>query len=97
MVISDMTGKIILAPMAGVTDLPFRMLCKQYGADVVFSEMVSAKAIHYGDKKTISLLKTNINERPFVVQLFGNAQERTNTQKLHYDEVVDEHCRNDNH
>lgn len=72
MVSSSMTGKILLAPMAGVTDLPFRMLCKQYGADVVFSEMVSAKAIHYGDKKTISLLKTDKFENPLVVQLFGN-------------------------
>ncbi len=72
MVNSNMTGKILLAPMAGVTDLPFRMLCKQYGADVVFSEMVSAKAIHYGDKKTISLLKTDEFEKPLVVQLFGN-------------------------
>jgi len=70
-----MTNKIILAPMAGVTDLPFRLLCKQYGADVVFTEMVSAKAIHYGDKKTISLIKTNDAEHPLVVQIFGKEPE----------------------
>ena len=70
-----MVNKIILAPMAGVTDLPFRTLCKEYGADVVFSEMVSAKAIHYGDKKTKALLKTNSFEQPLVVQLFGSEPE----------------------
>lgn len=70
-----MINKIILAPMAGVTDLPFRMLCKQYGADIVFSEMVSAQAIHYGDKKTKLLLKTNTFEQPLIVQLFGSEPE----------------------
>ncbi|MBE7040191.1 MAG: tRNA dihydrouridine synthase DusB [Ruminococcaceae bacterium] len=72
MVNLSMINKIILAPMAGITDLPFRILCKQYGADIVFSEMVSAKAIHYKDKKTISLLKTCKEESPLVVQIFGN-------------------------
>ncbi len=70
-----MVNKIILAPMAGVTDLPFRTICKSYGADVVFSEMISAKAIHYGDKKTIELLKTTDYEKPLVVQLFGSEPE----------------------
>lgn len=67
-----MKNKILLAPMAGVTDLPFRSLCKQYGADLVFSEMISAKAIHYKDKKTLSLLKTTESEKPLIVQLFGS-------------------------
>lgn len=67
-----MINKIILAPMAGVTDLPFRTICKDFGADVVFSEMVSAKAIHFGDKKTFELLKTTPYESPLVVQLFGS-------------------------
>ena len=67
-----MINKVILAPMAGVTDLPFRHICKQYGADIVFSEMVSAKAIHYGDKKTKLLIKTSDFEQPLVVQLFGS-------------------------
>lgn len=71
MVNLNMINKIILAPMAGVTDLPFRMLCKHYGADIVYSEMVSAKAIHYRDKKTISLLRTDDYESPLVVQIFG--------------------------
>lgn len=70
--VKNMKNKIILAPMAGVTDLPFRSLCKQYGADIVFSEMISAKAIHYKDKKTLSLLKTSNEEKPLIVQLFGS-------------------------
>ena len=45
--------------MAGVTDLPFRVVCKGFGAGLVYSEMVSAKALHYGDKKTAELLKTS--------------------------------------
>ena len=45
-------NQIFLAPMAGVTDLPFRLICKEFGADVVVSEMISAKGIEYKDKKT---------------------------------------------
>lgn len=64
-------NKIILAPMAGVSDLPFRIICKEFGADIVYSEMISAKGIHYKDKKTNLLLETAPEEQPFVVQLFG--------------------------
>ncbi len=65
-------NKIFLAPMAGVTDLPFRLICKEFGADVVVSEMVSAKGIEYRDKKTNLLLKTLPEEAPLIVQLFGS-------------------------
>lgn len=65
-------NKIFLAPMAGVTDLPFRLICKEFGADVVVSEMVSAKGIEYRDKKTNLLLKTMPQEAPLIVQLFGS-------------------------
>lgn len=58
--------------MAGVTDLAFRTLCKSCGADLVVSEMVSSRGLHYKDKKTGSLLKTNAVEAPLVVQIFGN-------------------------
>ena len=51
---------LILAPMAGVADSAFRILCKKQGADIVFSEMISAKAVYYGDKKTYALPKTVI-------------------------------------
>ena len=50
-------GNIILAPMAGVTDLPFRLLCKEQGADLIYTEMVSAKGIFYHNKNTEELLR----------------------------------------
>ena len=65
-------NKIFLAPMAGVTDLAFRTVCKEYGADLVVSEMVSSRGLHYKDKKTNELLKSNNIEAPLIVQLFGN-------------------------
>lgn len=65
-------NKLFLAPMAGITDLAFRMICKECGADVVVSEMISSRGLHYGDKKTDALLKSNEAETPLVVQLFGN-------------------------
>ncbi len=65
-------NKIFLAPMAGITDLAFRTLCKEYGADLVVSEMVSSRGLHYKDKKTKELLQTNDTEAPLIVQLFGN-------------------------
>ncbi len=64
-------NKVILAPMAGVSDLPFRLICREYGADIVYSEMVSAKGIHYKDKKTNLLLATDEREQPLVAQIFG--------------------------
>ena len=68
----DFNQKIILGPMAGVTDLPFRILCKEQGADVCITEMVSAKGLMYGSKKTDLLLKTSTLEKPVGIQLFGN-------------------------
>lgn len=72
--IGNITPKnnIFLAPMAGVTDLAFRLMCKKWGAGLVFSEMVSAKALHYNDKKTLELLKTDPLESPLGVQIFGS-------------------------
>lgn len=65
-------NNIFLAPMAGITDLPFRLICKEYGAGLVYTEMVSAKALLYGDEKTKLLLKTCQKERPLAVQIFGS-------------------------
>lgn len=65
-------GKIILAPMAGVTDLPFRLLCKEKGADLIYTEMVSAKGIYYNSKNTEALLEVRDEERPVALQLFGS-------------------------
>ncbi len=63
---------LALAPMAGVTDSAFRTICKRYGADITFSEMVSSRALVYQDSKTTSLLARAEDEVPFAVQLFGN-------------------------
>lgn len=63
---------LILAPMAGITDLPFRLLCKEEGCDILYTEMVSAKAIYYENKNTIPLLSLNSKEHPIGVQLFGS-------------------------
>ena len=68
-------NKLILGPMAGVTDLPFRLLCKEQGADVMITEMVSAKGLMYGSRKTDLLLKTDEREQPVGVQLFGSDPE----------------------
>lgn len=62
---------LALAPMAGVTDLAFRQICKKYGADVVYTEMISADGLHYGSKKTLPMLKIAKSEHPVIVQLFG--------------------------
>lgn len=65
-------NNVILAPMAGVTDLPFRVLCREQGAGCVVTEMVSAKAVLYNNKNTKELLQIDPAERPAAVQLFGS-------------------------
>ena len=65
-------NNLILAPMAGVTDLPFRLLCKEQGAGLLCMEMVSAKAIMYKNRNTIDLLKIDERELPVSLQLFGS-------------------------
>ena len=65
----------VLGPMAGVTDLPFRLLCREMGTGLVCSEMVSAKAIYYKNKNTESLLEIHEKERPVSLQLFGSDPE----------------------
>lgn len=65
-------NNLILAPMAGVTDLPFRLLCKEQGAGLAGMEMVSAKAIMYHNKNTESLLEIHPDEGPVALQLFGS-------------------------
>lgn len=68
----DLKNKLILAPMAGVTDLPFRLLCKEQGCDVLYTEMVSAKAILYHNKNTTPLMQYEKEEHPIGIQLFGS-------------------------
>lgn len=68
----ELDNNLILAPMAGVTDLPFRLLCKELGCGLTVTEMVSAKAVLYGNKNTRELLALHPKESPAAVQLFGS-------------------------
>ncbi|KJF25569.1 tRNA dihydrouridine synthase DusB [Clostridium aceticum] len=65
-------NNVFLAPMAGVTDLPFRLICREMGCGMVYTEMVSAKGLYYGDKNTEELLKIEENEKPVALQIFGS-------------------------
>lgn len=67
----SLSGNLILGPMAGVSDLPFRILCKEQGADLVYTEMISAKGIYYQNKNTEKLWEIDEEERPVALQLFG--------------------------
>lgn len=66
---------IALAPMAGVTDLPFRVICRELGADYTVSEMVSAKALLFKNPKTFAMLEVDPREHPVAIQLFGSVPE----------------------
>ena len=68
----DFKNRIALGPMAGVTDLPFRLLCKEMGCDLMTTEMISAKGLMYNNHKTEILLLTDEVEHPIGVQLFGS-------------------------
>lgn len=68
----ELENNVFLAPMAGVSDLPFRRICRKYGCGLVYSEMVSAKGLYYGDKKTDTLMKLDPAEAPAAIQLFGS-------------------------
>lgn len=68
----ELDNPVILAPMAGVTDLPFRLLCKEQGAGLLCMEMVSAKAIYYNNKNTEALMEIRPEECPVSLQLFGS-------------------------
>ena len=69
---TELKNNLILAPMAGVSDLPFRMLCAEQGAGLVCMEMVSAKAILFHNRNTEELMRSDEKERPVSLQLFGS-------------------------
>lgn len=71
----ELENNIILAPMAGITNLAFRKIAKEYGPSLVFTEMVSAKALYYQDQKTKQLLNMQKEERPVGIQIFGSEPE----------------------
>lgn len=66
---------LVLAPLAGITDYPFRRICRDFGADLTFTEMVSVDGLHYGNAATTRLLQIRKNERPIGIQLFGSEPE----------------------
>ena len=79
---------IALAPMADFTDKPFSLICKKFGAQVIFREMVSADAITHSNKKTLEMIKVDKNERPIIQQIFGqNPQTMAEAAKIIYDLV----------
>ena len=69
---ATLDNPVVLAPMAGVTDLPFRILCKEQGAGLLTTEMVSAKGIYYNSKNTEKIMTVEDRERPVALQLFGS-------------------------
>lgn len=71
----ELENRYILGPMAGVTDLPFRLLCREQGAGLLCMEMVSAKAILYNNRNTKALLEIHPDEKPVSLQLFGSDPE----------------------
>jgi tRNA-dihydrouridine synthase len=70
-VISDLQGKAILAPLAGITNLPFRLMAREFGCGLCFTEMISANGLIRESAKTIEYLKTTMEDQPLGVQLFG--------------------------
>ena len=71
----EIPNRFVLAPMAGVTDLAFRRLCKEQGAGLLCMEMISAKAISYKNKNTRALMEIDPVEHPISMQLFGSEPE----------------------
>ena len=68
----ELENNILLAPMAGITALPFRLICKEFGPGLVYTEMISSKGLFYNDKKTKLLLDMKGEKRPVAVQIFGS-------------------------
>ena len=85
----------ILSPMAGVTDVAFRTLCKRYGAGLTYTEFVSGTAIVKGYNKTLKMIETDNTEKPVAVQLFGNSiDDVVSAAKLIQDkfDIIDVNC-----
>ena len=85
----ELENNIFLAPMAGITDLPFRLICKKYGPGLVCTEMVSSKGLMYNDEKTKLLLHSVPAERPVAVQIFGSDVEAMKCAAEKVSEIAD--------
>ena len=71
----EIKNRVVLAPMAGITNEAYRLVCKKYNAGLVYAEMVSDKAITYRNQKTLDMLTMYEEERPLVQQIFGSDKE----------------------
>ena len=85
----ELQNNLILAPMAGVTDLPFRVICKENGAGMVCTEMASSRAIFYNDEKTKLLINTDGEKRPISFQIFGSDEESMAFSSKYFSEFAD--------
>lgn len=85
----ELENNIILAPMAGITDLPFRIICEKYNPGLVCTEMVSAKALYYNDEKTKLLLNTQNEKRPISMQIFGSDIESMKIATRYLNDIAD--------
>jgi nifR3 family TIM-barrel protein len=80
-------GNILLAPMSNVTNLPFRLMCKKYGASLTYSEMISSDAVIYENEKSINRGMSCEEERPLGIQIFGNSAENMTRAALRIEEI----------
>lgn len=88
----EIPNNIFLAPMAGVTDMPFRRLCKEFGAGMIYTEMASSKAVHYGSEKTKGIYEVFDDERPVGIQIFGSDPDvmaETANELSEYSDIID--------
>ena len=85
----ELKNNLILAPMAGVTDLPFRLIVEKFNPGLVCTEMVSSKALFYGDNKTKQLLKIDGEKRPISMQIFGSDTESMAYAAKYVSEIAD--------
>lgn len=87
----EINNNVFLAPMAGVTDIPFRKICRKFGPGLTFTEMASTKAMEFNSGKTEKILQVMEDERPSVVQIFGSDKNviRNTIEKLNEDDTID--------
>ena len=85
----ELRNNILLAPMAGITDLPFRLICEKYGAGLTYTEMISAKGLFYNDSKTKLLLNIENEKRPVSAQIFGSDLDSLKYASEYVSKIVD--------
>ena len=87
----EVENNVFLAPMAGVTDIPFRKICRKFGPGLTYTEMASAKAMEFGSDKTEKIIQIMSDERPSIVQIFGSDKDtiRKTIEKLNQQEDID--------